>query len=78
MATLKYTITPVDPDVEWEELMYHNSLKVVGGIVETDNELDIDFLLRRGYEIVDDAAPAPAKKSAKKQEAAPEDEAEQA
>ena len=78
MATLKYTITPVAPDAEWEELMYHNSLKVVGGIVETDDELDIDFLLRRGYEIVDDEAPAPAKKAGKKQEAEPADEVEQA
>lgn len=37
-------------DADWEEHLYHRSLPVYKGVVETDDELDIDALLRRGWE----------------------------
>lgn len=52
-------------EADWEEHLYHRSLPVKNGICETDDELDIDALLRRGWEIVEDDAPSQAKKSAK-------------
>jgi hypothetical protein len=50
-------------EANWDEHLYHRSLPVVDGIVETDDELDIDALLRRGWElVVEDAKPVPAPK----------------
>lgn len=37
-------------NADWEEHLYHRSLPVHNGVVETDDELDIDALLRRGWE----------------------------
>jgi hypothetical protein len=54
-------------EAEWEEHLYHRSLPVRNGIVETDDELDIDALLRRGWERIEEGdvtKPAP-KRAAK-------------
>lgn len=51
-------------NADWEEHLYHRSLPVRGGIVETDDELDIDALLRRGWDPIEDDKPAkPAAKA---------------
>lgn len=76
MITMKYTLMDIAPDVEWEEMMYHGSVKVVGGIahVEANDDLSIDAMLRRGFEIVEESAPvekpaeSPAPKKSKKAE----------
>ena len=76
MATFKYSLHDIAPDVEWEELMYHGSVKVVGGIAEVadDDDLTIDSLLRRGFERVEaEAAPAPKKAASTKKSAEPDD-----
>lgn len=39
---------------DWEEHLYHRSLPVHNGITETDDELDIEALLRRGWELVEE------------------------
>lgn len=39
-------------EANWTEDLYHRSLPVVNGICETDDELDIDALLHRGWEMV--------------------------
>lgn len=53
-------------EAEWEEHLYHRSLPVRNGIVETDDELDIDALLRRGWERIEEDAPNSAPKRAAK------------
>jgi len=40
---------PVDPDVVWEECLYHTTVPVRGGIAETDDPLAIDALLNLFY-----------------------------
>lgn len=50
-------------EANWEEHLYHKSLNVVDGIVETDDELDIDALLRRGWEPVEEDGEKPAPKA---------------
>lgn len=52
-------------EAEWDEHLYHRSLPVRNGIVETDDELDIDALLRRGWERIEEND-APAQKRAAK------------
>ena len=54
MTRLKYTSIPTAAD--WEECLYHETVPVVGGIVETDNPLTIESLLYRGFEIVEEVA----------------------
>lgn len=62
-------------EANWEEHLYHRSLPVVNGIVETDDELDIDALLRRGWEIVeDDQEEKPVQAASKKQSKASSEE----
>lgn len=51
---------------DWEEHLYHRTLFVKGGIVETDSELDIDALLRRGWEQLPDEEEDKPKAAAKK------------
>lgn len=58
-------------EAEWDEHLYHRSLPVRNGIVETDDELDIDALLRRGWERVEEND-APAQKRPAKAAAADE------
>ena len=56
MTRLKYT--SIDTQADWEEHLYHESVKVIGGFVETDNPLTIESLLYRGYEIVEEVVEA--------------------
>lgn len=56
MTRLQYTSIPTVAN--WEENLYHETVPVVGGFVETDNPLTIESLLYRGFEIVVDEVQA--------------------
>lgn len=58
---------------EWDEHLYHRSFSVQNGRIETDDELAIEALLHRGWELVDEpeaTPPAPTRSSRKTELAA--------
>jgi len=51
-------IAPPGTTADWEERLYHISIPVIRGELETDDEIAIQTLVRRGtFEIVEDVAP---------------------
>lgn len=58
-------------NANWEEHLYHTSLMVTNGTVECDDDddLTIDALIHRGWEVIEESTPAQAKKSPKQSSA---------
>ena len=57
MYRLRWTITD-SPDADWEECLYHEIVRVKGGIATTSDPLTVDILVRRGFELIEETAEA--------------------
>lgn len=57
MTKLRYIVIPGvgERTYDWEERFYHINIPVHAGMLETDDQIAIEALVRRGeYEIVED------------------------
>lgn len=64
MALLRYAlndgVNPVVVQNSWTEETYYRPIKVVNGMVDTDDDLEIFALCQRGFVVVEDVAPPQA------------------
>lgn len=81
MTKLRYALNDRGPENqtqmqgEWYEEFYHTRVKVVNGVVETDDDIAVIGLVARGYEVIRDVPEADEPEADEASDAEP-DEAE--